>query len=94
MQATAMRTRPWWVRLIGWLGLTLHLGLFVWYAASALLAPGWAVAVLIVIWFAFLALALRLMSRRPLLTPLVPLTALLVWLLAISGGEAWLGWTA
>jgi hypothetical protein len=84
----------WWVKAIGWVGLVGHLALFIWYAASGLVAPGWAVAVLLLIWAAFLALAIKLLISRPLYVPLVPLTALLCWILAISLGEAYLGWTA
>jgi hypothetical protein len=84
----------WWVKAIGWVGLVGHLALFIWYAASGLVAPGWAVTLLLLIWTAFLALAIRLLVTRPLYVPLVPLTALLFWIMAISAGEAWLGWTA
>jgi hypothetical protein len=85
--------QPGWVRAIGWVGLAAHLALFIWYAASGLVAPGWAVAVLLLVWAGFLALAIRLLVIRPLFVPLVPLTALLFWIMAISMGEAYLNWT-
>jgi hypothetical protein len=84
---------PWWYRLIGWLGLAAHLALLTWYAASGLLAPGWAVALLLLIWLALLVLAIVLLRRRPLLVPLVPMVGYVIWFAAISAGEAWLGWT-
>ncbi len=84
---------PWWARLVGWLGLVLHLALLYWYAASGLLAPGWAVVTLLVIWAALLVVALRLRRSRPLLTPVVPLVGFVVWVAAITAGENWLGWT-
>jgi hypothetical protein len=85
---------PWWARVIGWLGLVLHLALFFWYVASGLVAPGWAVVTLLAFWVALLVVAIRLRRRRPLWTPLVPLVGLLVWVSAISAGERWLDWTA
>jgi len=85
---------PWWARVIGWLGLILHLALLIWYVASGLLAPGWAVAILLVIWAALLVVAIQLLRRRPLLTPLVPMVGFIVWVSAITAGETWLNWTA
>ncbi|GAA0797245.1 hypothetical protein [Spirilliplanes yamanashiensis] len=84
---------PWWARVIGWLGLVLHLALLFWYVASGLVAPGWAVLTLLVIWAALLVVAVRLRRRRPLLVPLVPVVGFLVWIGAITAGETWLGWT-
>jgi len=80
-------------RIAGWLGLITHLALFFWYAASGLLAPMWAIAVLMVVWSGLLVLAIWLLRTRPLLTPLVPVFALAFWFLALTAGEAWLGWT-
>jgi hypothetical protein len=81
-------------RIVGWVGLVAHAALFIWYAASGLLAPGWAVGLLLVVWAALLAVAIWLFRTRPVLTPLVPLAAVAFWFAAISAGEAWLGWTA
>jgi hypothetical protein len=84
---------PWWYRLIGWLGLAAHLALLILYAASGLLAPGWAVALLLLIWLGLLVLAITLLRRRPLVVPLVPLVGFVIWFAVISAGEAGLGWT-
>lgn len=81
-------------RLVGWLGLAAHLVLGLWYAASGLIAPAWAVAGLLLVWLALLAVAIRLLRCRPALVPLVPLTAVLIWLAVVTAGDAWLGWTA
>lgn len=78
----------------GWLGLAAHLALFFWYAASGLVAPGWAVAVLLAVWAVLLFVALRLRRARPALVPLVPLAAALIWVCAVAAGDAFLGWTA
>src|SRR5665811_1515799 len=62
--------------------------------SSGLLAPAWAIAVLIALWVAFAFLLARMARRRPLLTPLIPVAnAALLWL-AISAGGSLLGWTA
>jgi hypothetical protein len=85
---------PTWHRLAGWLGLILHGAVLIWYAASGLVAPGWAVAVLLVIWAAMAAVAVAVFRRRPVWVPLIPMTAAIIWFGAISAGEAFLNWTA
>lgn len=72
----------------------LHLAVLPFYAASGLVAPGWAVVLLLVAW-ALLAGALVLVARRhgaPAL--LVPAVAFALWFLALTVGEQLLGWTA
>jgi len=62
--------------------------------ASGLVAPAWAIAVLIAMWIAFAFAFVRIARRRPLMTLLVPVAnAALLWL-AITAGERLLGWTA
>ena len=80
--------------IAGWVGLIAHLATLIWYMASGLVAPGWAVAVLLVIWVALLALAVYLLRTRPAYVLLVPVAAAVIWFGAISAGGAWLGWTA
>ncbi len=77
-----------------WVGLVAHLAAVVWYAASGLVAPAWAVAVLLVIWAVLLAVGLRLRHTRPWLMLLVPVLDAVIWFAAISAGERFLGWTA
>lgn len=73
----------------------MHLVMGVPYAASGLLAPGWAVAVLAVWWLLLGGVILLLaLASKPLLTPLVPVVALLSWVAVVSAGDAWFGWTA
>jgi hypothetical protein len=55
-------TRRWPV-LLWWLGLAGHLVALVWYAASGLVAPPWAVVGLLVIWAVLLVVGLRLRTR-------------------------------
>lgn len=81
-------------RAVGWAGLVAHLALGFWYAATPLVAPAWGVAGLVLIWLVLLAVAIRLLRRRPVLVPVVPVAAVLIWVAAVSAGDAWLGWTA
>ena len=62
--------------------------------ASALVAPLWAVAVLVALWLVQFVLACRWFSRRPYAVLAMPVVALVVWLSAIVAGDALLGWTA
>lgn len=90
----ARMAHPLGSRVAGWLGLAAHLLMLVWYAATGLVAPAWAVAGLLVVWLVLLGYGLRLLRRRPAAVPLVPLAAAVIWLAVVSAGDAWLGWTA
>lgn len=89
-----MRNSPPWARVAGWLGLAGHAFMLIWYLVSELVAPRWAILLLMAVWAGLLVVALLLLRRRPALVPLVPLAAAVIWVGAISAGEAWLGWTA
>jgi hypothetical protein len=87
-------TRPWWQWVLGWLGLAALLVTLIFYASSGLLAPAWAVAVLLVIWLVLLIVAIQfLRTRRPLYVLPLPAAAWLIWFGALNAGENWLGWT-
>lgn len=79
---------------VGWLGLAAHLAVGFWYGASGLVAPAWAVVALLAVWVALLVVAIRMLRQRPVLVPLVPLAAVVIWLAAVTAGDLWLGWTA
>jgi hypothetical protein len=81
------RSGPW----IGMAGLVCVLWL---YGASALVAPLWAVAVLVALWLVQFVLACRWFGRRPYAVLAMPVVALVVWLAVIFAGEALFGWTA
>ena len=82
-------------RLVGWLGLALHLAVGVLpYAGSGLIAPSSGVAVLWALWALLLVAAVALLLRRPRLVPLVPAAAVGLWLLVVTIGDIQLGWTA
>ncbi len=87
-------TRPWWQWVLGWLGLAALLVTLIFYASSGLLAPAWAVAVLLVVWLVLVVIAIQfLRTRRPLNVVPLPIAAWLIWFGALSAGEKWLGWT-
>ena len=72
----------------------LHLSVLPVYASSGLLAPGWAVLALLVLW-ALLGWAAYLVHRRwGALSALVPLLTLGLWFAVLTLGEQALGWTA
>lgn len=81
------RSGPW----IGMAGMFCVLWL---YGASGLVAPAWAVVLLIVLWLVQFVLACRWFNRRPYAVLVLPVVALLLWFGAISAGAAFLGWTA
>jgi Flp pilus assembly protein TadB len=92
---TAQPTRPGRVPLIAWgIGLFGHLVMLVWFAASGLVAPLWAVGGLLVLWAVLLVIGVRLRRRRPALMLLIPFLDVGVWVGVINAGERFLGWTA
>lgn len=64
------------------------------YAASGLLAPWYAVVVLLLVWLALFVVACRWFTRRPRLSVVLPVVAVAVWFSVLVLGEALLGWTA
>lgn len=76
---------------IGMIGMAAT---FFLYATSGLVAPGWGVALLLLVWFALFVVAVRWWTPHPRRVVLVPLVALVVWFAALTAGGAWLGWTA
>jgi hypothetical protein len=62
--------------------------------ASGLLAPLWAVVAFHVLWFGCAGVLLVLATRRPLLTPLVPIANALLLGALLTAGDLLLGWTA
>lgn len=79
-------------RVAAWLGLAAHLATLPCYAASGLLAPAWAIAVLWLAWLALLALAVRAVRARSPWGLLVPAAAVALWWGGITAGELLLGW--
>jgi hypothetical protein len=72
--------------------VVLHLVVGVFVLASGLLAPGWAVALLVAAWGACWVPVWRWRRTHPIRTMLVPFAMATVWWLTITAGDAWLGW--
>lgn len=77
-----------------WIGMAgLAVVLFM-YAASGLLAPLWAVVVLLLVWLVLFVVACRWFMHYPLRVLLLPLVAAGIWFAAMFAGGVFLGWTA
>lgn len=75
-------------------GTVAHLGAGFFYLLSGLVAPTWAVVVLILWWVVLAAVGVRCVRRRSPLGLLVPLVAVASWFAAITLGSRYLGWVA
>jgi hypothetical protein len=64
------------------------------YAASGLVAPVWAVIVLLAFWAALLLVAIRWWTPHPTRVLVLPVVAAVVWFAAVSAGGYFLDWTA
>ncbi|WP_214107207.1 hypothetical protein [Acrocarpospora catenulata] len=81
-------------RIASWVGLIAHLCTLPFYSASGLMAPAWAIVVLLVIWAALLTVALWAVRERSAWGLAVPVVSIALWFGAMSAGEAFLGWQA
>lgn len=84
--------RPAWAVAVGWLGLVAHAAAGWLYLVSGLVAPGYGVLTLWTLWVVLLVAAIHLLRDRPVWTPVIPVSAVGLWLLAMYLGEALLGW--
>jgi hypothetical protein len=76
-------------------GALLHLVRGVFVLASGLLAPWWAVVLLVAIWaVAVVADPVRWRRDHPFRTMLVPFAMAAIWWAVIIAGDTWFGWTA
>ena len=66
----------------------------VFYVSAGLVAPLWAVILLLIIWVVLVVIGVVWFRRRPFLVLLLPVIAVLVWFGVITLGEQLLGWTA
>lgn len=76
------------------IGGAAQLGVGFFYLLSGLVAPTWAVVVLLLWWVVLTAVGVRLARRRSPLGLLVPLVAAVSWWTAITLGGRYLGWVA
>ena len=80
---------PW-----GFVGLVGMVAAFFPYAASGLVAPYWAVGVLVVVWLVMFVITCRWFMPHPKRTLVMPVIAIALWFGAISAGAFFLDWTA
>ncbi|TQJ49186.1 DUF4175 domain-containing protein [Phycicoccus sp. SLBN-51] len=85
---------PDWRVVLPWVGLAAMVAVLPFYAASGLVAPGWAVVALLVCWALFVWVGWRWRRTRPYWVPALPFVAFGWWWVVLSVGDAWLGWTA
>jgi hypothetical protein len=78
----------------GWLGMLGHLAMLFWYAGTGLVAPRWAVGVLLGVWLLLLVAGVVGLRRRPAPVLLLPVLDIVIWMAAVTAGEAFLDWTA
>lgn len=78
-----------------WIALAtlLHLVAGFFYLSSGLVAPLWAVGVLLAIWVALAVVLFRIRTSGPK-TLLVPVAAAAIWFLVLWLGDTFLDWTA
>lgn len=80
-----------WAVLVVALGLHLVAGFFL--LVSGLVAPLWAVALLMAIWVVLLITGYRY-RHRPLIVLMMPVAAAVAWFVVVQGGSMLFGWTA
>lgn len=66
----------------------------VFYVSAGLVAPLWAVILLVIIWVVMVVLGVVWFRRRPFHVLLLPVIAVLILFGVITLGERLLGWTA
>jgi hypothetical protein len=83
------KASPW--PFVGMVGMAAA---FFLYAASGLVAPLWALTVLMFVWLVLFVTACRWWTPHPKRLPILSVVAVVFWFLAVWAGGAWLGWTA
>jgi hypothetical protein len=87
--ATGRTISPW-----PFVGLVLVVSSFFLYAASGLLAPAWAVVVLLLTWLAMLVLCFVWWTEHPKRVVALGVVSFVWWFAAITAGGVFLDWTA
>lgn len=75
-------------------GIAGHLVALVWFAASGLVAPPWAVVVLLAVWVGLTVALWRLVRRKSGWSAGIPVIDAAFWLAFIEAGSALFDWTA
>ena len=80
-----------WAALV--VAIPLHLAAGFIYLTSGLVAPLWAVLLLLIVWVGLSIIGVR-NKHRPLFVLAVPVAAAVVWFVVVQGGSLLFGWTA
>lgn len=64
------------------------------YAASGIIAPWWAVALLVALWLVLFVLCCTWFTTHPRRITVVAIGSMVLWFLVLVAGGAWLGWEA
>jgi hypothetical protein len=91
--AAARRSRPVGALALAALAAVAHVVVGVFYLSSGLMAPMWAIVLLLVWWALLAAWLVRAAWRGSWWTPLAPLVAVVTWFAVMTAGEKLLGWT-
>ncbi len=93
-QTAAAKRRPTW---LGYLTSTVGIALLIliapFYFSAGLVAPWWAMVLLLGVWLVLLVLSTHFYRRRPFLVLAFPFMAAAFWVLLIYVGGGLLDWT-
>lgn len=80
--------------LLAGLGVLLLVAELPFALASGLMAPLWAVVLVVLLWCLLFVVALAWFRRHPVRVLLLPFLGVVVWVGVLTFGEQVLGWTA
>ena len=83
-----------WRRWSPWVGAAGMLVALWFYGFVGLVAPWWAVPLMILLWVVLSVIARQNAATRPGVTLVMPVVALALWFAIVFAGGAWFGWTA
>ncbi len=75
-------------------GMILMAAAFFLYAVSGIVAPWWAVVLLVLVWLAAFAQACAWWSPHPRRITVLALGLVVLWFAVLVGGGVWLDWSA
>ena len=77
---------------VPWIGMVLIVSSFFLYAASGVIAPGWAVVVLVAVWLTMFVLCCAWWSAHPKRLVVVGAVSYPLWFCLVVGGAVAFGW--
>jgi len=83
-----------WRRWGPWVGAAGMLVALWFYGFVGLVAPWWAVPLMLALWVGLSVVAWQNAANRPAVSLTMPLVALALWFAIVWAGGAWFDWTA